>query len=97
MSENTILNSLPESKTDWVKIKQLTDAQIESICYGDDDVIFVPKDCTGKKITYPNGIIIHTLPVEQKIDSWLREHNLQADKVAAALLKQFVEAQSEIK
>lgn len=94
MNEQIILHSLPESQTDWARIKQLTDKQIEAACASDDDVILpTSNDLLNGKIIYPSGEAFYIIPAEKKIDAWLEEHHLSGNEVAAALLKQFVEAQ----
>ena len=94
MSEDIILNSLPESKTDWERIRKMTDEEIEAICEGDEDIIFMNPQTDISRFHHQSEMLLHPLLVEQKIEDWLTEHNLKAEVVAAALLKQFVEAQS---
>ncbi|MEQ1706021.1 MAG: hypothetical protein ABL867_08650 [Rickettsiales bacterium] len=86
------------NQKDWQKLVLMSEAEIEQNAKDDiDNPPFSLTDSSLRTVMLPDGVIVRQIFIEQKIDSWLREHNLQADKVAAALLKQFVEAQSEIK
>lgn len=98
MNEKIILHSLPESKTDWEKIKQLTDNQIAAACADDEDTILLAEsELVDGRVVYPSGEAFYIVPADEKVKNWLEEHHLNGNKIAAALLKQFVEAQSEIK
>ena len=72
----------------------MTDEEIDSLCEGDEDIIFMNQNTDVSSLQYQSGMFLHSFLVEQKMENWFAEHNLQVETVAAALLKQFVEAQA---
>jgi len=98
MSEEFIQASSLMTDDNWQKLMSMSEADIEKNAADDIDNPPFSLDNSSYRPT-PNtvGKMIYFVPVEQKIDIWLKEHNLQAEVVASALLKQFVEAQSSLK
>ena len=86
------------SEQDWQKLMSMSEEDIEKNASGDvDNPPFSLDNFSYRPTPNTNGKMIYFVPVEQKVDIWLKEHNLQADVVASALLKQFVEAQTILK
>lgn len=85
------------TRKDWEKLMNMSEEDIEKNAENDmDNPPFSIESGSIREIVCPNGIILHSVAVEQEIDIWLKRHDLQADKVAATLLKQFVEAQMQV-
>lgn len=85
------------TEQNWHKLMTMSEEEIESNAVNDADNPPFSLDGLSRSVVYPDGNAIYFVPVERKIDIWLKEHNLQADIVASTLLKQFVEAQDLIK
>lgn len=84
------------TRNDWEKLMNMSEEEIEGNARNDsDNPPFSIRSGSIREIVCPDGIIIHSVAVEQEIDVWLKKHDLQVDKVAATLLKQFVEAQMQ--
>jgi hypothetical protein len=86
------------TRKDWEKLMNMSKEEIEQNAKNDsDNPPFSTENLRVNGMLCPDGFIVRSIVIEEKIDNWLEEHNLQGDKIAATLLKQFVEAQSGIK
>jgi len=98
MSEDFIQASSLMTNDNWQELMSMSELDIEKNAVDDiDNPPFSLDNLSYRPTPNTAGKMIYFVPVEQNIDIWLREHNLQAEVVASALLKQFVEAQSGLK
>lgn len=80
------------TQRDWEKLISMNESEIEQNAKDDiDNPPFSLAESPNRAIMLPDGVVVRSIFIEEEIDNWLVEHNLQADKVASALLKQFVE------
>lgn len=86
------------TQKDWEKLMNMSEAEIEENAKSDvDNPPFSLKNSASRAMLLPDGTIVRSISIDQKIDLWFQEHNLETEKVAAVLLKQFVEAQIGMK
>lgn len=91
MSTNTTSNeALPQSRMTaqhWARLRAMSEEQMRKNALEDPDN--PPLEGAG------DGTDVH-IRIDPSYAQWLRDHQLDAGKLAASLLAQFVEAQTKI-
>jgi len=85
-----------KDETDWARVDALTDEDIERAVADDPDQSFwTAEDWANAKIVWPQGKAPVTLRLDRDILAWFKGHGRGYQTRINAVLRAFVEAQTQ--
>ncbi len=90
MSENNLKNT---SQTNWVKLKAMTDEEIDT----SDIPLLDEKFFANARLRLPRGKVAVTVSVEKEVVDWYQAQGEESRALMSAALKIYAEAHREIR